>query len=192
MNYIGKWNSIYVHKTKNLIHQSWRWGKYKPIPRKSHLCIFDGPTFGIGYTEPVFPPLHSLSICSGKPPLASQQPVWIFLAPFFFSESLAGLLRKRLLPPFWCQDCCSSFLSSSICCYFPACRFRKRTEKFASQGHAWGRIFFDRCSFSRTWFGTINSWRPSFIRIAVNFSHCFHSMLQLVNCYVGGQKFHIR
>ena len=135
-------------KNLHLIHQPWKWGKFSLFPGNAICAFLMGPHLPLGALNPYFP-RYTLSVsvhANHHLRLSSPSEYSSLLSFFFFSESLAGLLRKRLLPQFWCQDCCSSFLSSSICCYFPACRFRKRTEKFASQGYAWGRIFFDWCS----------------------------------------------
>jgi hypothetical protein len=74
---------------------------------------------------------------------------------------------------FWCSfSFChlSQFLRISEACFhrrigqvcytllfLVAFAFRRRTDKFRSQGRAWGRICFVLCSFGRTCFGRMNS-----------------------------------
>jgi hypothetical protein len=65
------------------------------------------------------------------------------------------------------QDCYTSFVSSSVSSSFPACSFRKRTNKFRIQGRAWGRICFGRCSFGRICFGRMSSWKVWSCRIII-------------------------
>ena len=174
---------IYGHKTLEIFIWYIRLaGRTSISPGNAIFAFFFmGPHLALGAPNPYFPCYILFKYMSKRnkryvSPSSSQQSVWIVLTILFFLESLAELFNKAPLVSllmcfsFCClfqgvllisqscfhrgirQDCCSSFLSS-VSSSFPACRFRKRKDKFRSQGCAWGRICFGRCSFERTWFG---------------------------------------
>jgi hypothetical protein len=178
---------IYVHKPSEIFIWYIRLAVGTNIsPGNARSAFFMGPHLTLGALNPYFH-RYAISVCvHGNQtkcfPTIFVWAVWIFLTIFlFFLESLSELskgassfpsdvfflchLSRILLISHGCfhrrmsQDCYISFVSSSVCCSFPACTFRKRTDKFRSQGRAWGKICFGTCSFGRTYFGRMNSWR---------------------------------
>jgi hypothetical protein len=124
---------IYVHKAWEISIRCTQLAvEANNIPRKQHLCTFHGP---------IFPPLHSLSICPCKPKnmflhhfrltsmyefsyflllripcgAIKQTPLAPLLMRFFFCRLFRVLLISQgLFHRHICQDRCSPFLSSNV------------------------------------------------------------------------------
>lgn len=167
---------IYVHKTSEIFIWYIRLAVATNIsPGNASCAFFMGPHLALGTLNPFFPRYTLwVSVHANQTKCFPTIFVWAVCLNFphyFLLLRISCRVIKKALPAprlmcfsfchlsrfllvlqgcfHWriSQNCCTSFLSSSVCCSFPACSFRKRTDKFRSQGHAWGRICFCRCSF---------------------------------------------